>query len=145
MTDDIAERLRQAVGRFVRTTRAHADTLPPTRAEALGVLHREGPRTIAALAARRGVRHQSMSRTVGELATLGLVRREPDPADGRASLISLTTAGAAALDADRQARREWLADAIATRLTPAERELLSAVPALLDRLADAPPPTPSEQ
>ncbi|WP_305788229.1 MarR family winged helix-turn-helix transcriptional regulator [Symbioplanes lichenis] len=137
MTDDIAEQLRLAVGRFVRTTRAQADTLPPARAEPLGVLHRDGPLTIAALAARRGVKHQSMSRTVGDLEALGLVRREPDPGDGRAYLITLTAAGVAALDADRRARREWLAHAIATRLSPAERELLNAVPALLDRLSAA--------
>jgi len=135
--EDIAERLRQAIGRFVRTTRAHADTLPRTRSEALGALGREGPQTIAQLAAGRGVRHQSMSRIVGELESLGLVGREASPGDGRAFLITLTVQGAAALDADRLARRRWMAHAIATRLSPAEREMLNAVPALLDRLSAA--------
>ncbi|GAA2568094.1 hypothetical protein GCM10010435_47370 [Winogradskya consettensis] len=135
--EDLAELLRQAIGRFVRTTRAHADTLPPAQATALGALDHGGPRTIAQLAAARGVKHQSMSRTVGELEALGLVARERSPSDGRAFVITLTAAGATALDADREARRHWVAGAIATRLSPAEREILHAVPALLDRLSAA--------
>jgi DNA-binding MarR family transcriptional regulator len=135
--EDIAERLRQSIGRFVRATRAHADTLSPTRAAVLGILWREGSRTIAQLAAGRGVRHQSMSRLVGELEALGLVARQADPGDGRAFLITLTVDGTAALDADRLARRRWMAHAIATRLSPAEREMLNAVPTLLDRLSEA--------
>ncbi|MEU8665094.1 MarR family winged helix-turn-helix transcriptional regulator [Actinoplanes philippinensis] len=135
--EELAERLRQAIGRFVRATRAHADTLPPTRSEVLGVLRREGPCTIARLAGRRGVRHQSMSRTVGELELLGLVGREPSPDDGRAVVITLTEAGVAALEADRLARRRVMAEAIATRLSAAEREVLDAVPMLLDRLSAA--------
>ena len=132
--EDIAEELRVAIGRFVRATRAHADTLPPARAGAMGYLSREGPQTIAWLAARHGVRHQSMSRIVGELESLGYVARTANPADARGFVISLTAAGEAALEADRTARRAWVARAIETRLTPAERAVLLGVPALLDRL-----------
>jgi DNA-binding MarR family transcriptional regulator len=134
---ELAERLRQAIGRFVRTTRASADTLPPTRSEVLGLLQREGPQTIAELASHRRVKHQSMSRSVGELEALGLVARAPSPSDGRAFVITLTDAGAVTLEADRAARRRLMADAITTGLTPAEREMLHAVPALLDRLSAA--------
>ncbi|BCY15248.1 MarR family winged helix-turn-helix transcriptional regulator [Actinoplanes sp. L3-i22] len=133
---DLAEQLRQAIGRLVRTTRAQADSLPRTHAETLGYLSREGPRTIAELAALRRVTHQSMSRTVGELAALGFVSRTPNPADARGFVITLAPAGGVALDTDRAARREWVAAAIANRLTPEEQRLLAAVPALLDRLAD---------
>jgi DNA-binding MarR family transcriptional regulator len=132
----LADDLRQAIGRFVRVIRAGADTLPPTRADALGYLSREGPRTIAELAARRGVKHQSMSRTVAELEELAYVTREPNPADARGFVITLTAAGEAALDADRRARRDWVAAAIRTKLTPAEQQMLRAVPLLLDRLAE---------
>ncbi len=133
---DIAEQLRQAIGRLVRTTRAHADSLPRTHAETLGYLSREGSRTIAELAALRRVKHQSMSRTVGELDGLGYISRAPNPADARGFVITLTPAGAEALDTDRAARREWVAAAIATELTPEEQQLLAVVPALLNRLAD---------
>jgi DNA-binding MarR family transcriptional regulator len=132
---ELADDLRQAIGRFVRVIRADADSLPPTRADALGYLSREGPRTIAELAVRRGVKHQSMSRTVAELEDLGYVSRGPNPADARGFVITLTEAGEAALDADRQARRDWLAAAIRAQLTPAERRILGAVPLLLDRLS----------
>ncbi|MEV6344422.1 MarR family transcriptional regulator [Actinoplanes sp. NPDC051851] len=132
---DLAEELRQAIGRFVRTTRAHADTLPAAQAETLGHLDRDGAQTIAELANRRGVKHQSMSRTVGELEALAFVSRAPNPADGRGFVITLTDGGAEALATDRASRRDWVADAIATRLTPDEQRLLTAVPDLLNRLS----------
>ncbi|GAA2696670.1 MarR family winged helix-turn-helix transcriptional regulator [Actinoplanes palleronii] len=137
-TEDIAEQLRQAVGRLVRTTRAHADTLPGTHAETLGYLSRAGPHTIAELAALRRVKHQSMSRTVGELVTAGFVSRAANPADARSFVIMLTAEGATALEADRAARQQWVAARIATTLTPAEQDLLAQVPALLDRLSHDP-------
>ncbi|GLY92327.1 MarR family winged helix-turn-helix transcriptional regulator [Actinoallomurus iriomotensis] len=130
----LAEELRQAVGRFVRATRARTDTLPPMRAEALGQLDREGPQTIAQLAAGRGVRHQSMSRMVAELEDLGLIEKIANPADGRGFVISLSPTGRAALDTDRAARRDHLAAAIAENLDDAERRALAAVPDLLAKL-----------
>jgi DNA-binding MarR family transcriptional regulator len=137
VTEDIADELLVAIGRFVRATRAHADSLPPARAQAMGYLSREGPQTIAWLAARHGVRHQSMSRIVGELESLGYVTRAANPSDARGFVLSLTAAGEAALDADRAARRSWVATAVETKLTPAERAILRAVPSLLERLAAA--------
>jgi DNA-binding MarR family transcriptional regulator len=136
---DIAEQLRQAIGRLVRTTRAHADTLARTHAETLGYLSREGPRTISELAALRRVKHQSMSRTLGELEALGFVDRASNPADGRGFMIMLTAEGAFALETDRAARRHWVAASIASKLTAEEQRLLAAVPALLDRLSDDAP------
>ncbi|WIM96171.1 MarR family transcriptional regulator [Actinoplanes oblitus] len=132
---DVAEQLRQAIGRLVRTTRAHADSLPRTHAETMGYLSREGPRTIGELAALRRVSHQSMSRTIGELEKLGFVSRAPNPADARGFVITLTAPGEEALDHDRAARREWVASRIASSLTPDEQRLLAAIPALLDRLS----------
>ncbi|AGL16989.1 MarR family winged helix-turn-helix transcriptional regulator [Actinoplanes sp. N902-109] len=135
MEDDLAERLRQAIGRFVRVTRARADTIPAPQAAALAALDRDGPQTIAGLAAGRGVKHQSMSRTLAELAEKGLVSRAPSPGDGRAVLIALTPAGATALEADRQSRRQWVAAAIEAELSAEERRILGAVPDILDRLS----------
>ncbi|MBB2948528.1 DNA-binding MarR family transcriptional regulator [Actinoplanes lutulentus] len=135
---DIAERLRQSIGRFVRTVRARAATLPLPQAATLGDLGREGPQTIAQLAAGRGVKHQSMSRTVSELEARALVARTPDARDKRAVLLTLTAAGETALEADREARRRWMAAAIEARLTEDERRILHAVPDLLDRLGEGP-------
>ncbi|MDI5972319.1 MarR family transcriptional regulator [Streptomyces sp. SL13] len=133
--DALAERLRESIGRLVRVTRAHADSLPPPHSALLGLLGREGDMTIAALAQRRGVRHQSASRTVMELLAAGHVGRHPDPGDRRALLVALTDAGREALDRDRRARRDGMARAIARALTPDERARLATVPDLLDKLA----------
>jgi DNA-binding MarR family transcriptional regulator len=133
--DDIAERLRLSIGRFTRVVRALSDTMPPTQTAALGTLDREGPQTIARLAAARGVKHQGMSRTVGELETLGWVSRSANPDDGRAFLIALTPEGTQALELDRRARRNWIAEAIETELSAEERRILYALPEVLDRLS----------
>jgi DNA-binding MarR family transcriptional regulator len=132
---ELAERLRVSIGHFVRTTRSHADTLSQPHAATLGLLDREGDLSIAALAERRGVRHQSMSRTVTELEQLGHLGRRRNPADGRGFLFALTPSGRLALEADRRARRDWLAQAIGEVLDGEERAVLGGVPELLDRLA----------
>lgn len=137
LDDDIAERLRRSIGRFVRAVRARSDTVAPMRAATLGTLDREGPRTIAALAAAHRVKHQSMSRTVGELESLGLVSRSRNRLDGRSFVIAITPAGSEVLSADRRTRGRWVAETVAERLTPEERRLLLAVPDLLDRLSEA--------
>lgn len=49
--------------------------------------------TASDLAAAEGVRHQSMTATVGSLAARGLVERRPDPHDGRRQLLTLTAEG----------------------------------------------------
>ena len=106
--DHLAERVRTSVGRFVRATRSHADALPPPLAATLGLLDREGDASTASLAQRRGVRHQSQSRTVKDLEALGYIARREDPQDRRGFLVTLTQQGLAALDRDRRARRDWV-------------------------------------
>ncbi len=132
--DVLAEQLRSAVGRFVRATRARADTVPPSRTETLRRLDREGPQTIADLARFRGVSHQAVSRAVAELERLGLVERAVNPHDARGYVLALSDAGRAAVETDRLARGEVIADAIRSALTPDERRALARVPALLDAL-----------
>lgn len=132
----LAERLRTSIGRFVRATRQHADTLAPPLAETLGLLDREGDTSTAALAHRRGVRHQSQSRTVKDLETLGFIARRDDPQDRRGFLLTLTEQGRAALDRDRGARADWVARAVEAVLDPGEQARLGELPRLLDRLSD---------
>lgn len=54
----------------------------------------------------------TVSRQVKQLELEGLVAREPDPSDGRASVLALTPAGHDALERLRRARREVLADVV---------------------------------
>ena len=130
----LAEDLRLAISRLVRATRAQSSGLPRVHAEALAQLDAEGAQTIAQLAARRGVRHQGMSRAVGELESTGYVSRSPNPSDGRGYVISLTEAGHAALEHGRDLRRDLLARAITERLDDEQLELLKQVPELLRRI-----------
>jgi DNA-binding MarR family transcriptional regulator len=119
----------------VRVTRSRADALQPPLAATMGLLDRDGDASTAALAQRRGVRHQSQSRTVKELEALGYIARREDPRDGRRIVVTLTERGRAALDRDRAARRDWIAEAVEALLTPEEQARLSALPQLLDRLS----------
>lgn len=134
--DHLAEQLRTSIGRFVRATRSHSDTLPPPLSATMGLLDRDGDASTASLAQRRGVRHQSQSRTVKDLETLGYTARRDDPQDRRGFLVTLTDQGRAALDHDRAARSDWVAQAIDALLTPDERARLGTLPQLLDRLSD---------
>lgn len=134
--DHLAERLRTSIGRFVRATRSHADILQPPLASTMGLLDRDGDASTASLAQRRGVRHQSQSRTVKDLEALGYIARREDPQDRRGLLVTLTEQGRAVLDRDRRARRDWVARAIDAVLSPDEQDRLGALPQLLDRLSD---------
>jgi len=54
---------------------------------------REGRMPISSAAARLQVHPTSVTNTVDRLEQAGLVRREPHPGDGRATLVALTAAG----------------------------------------------------
>ncbi|MET9958282.1 MarR family transcriptional regulator [Streptomyces sp. NPDC006326] len=113
----------------------HEDRIPHGYVAVLGVLEREGAMTTSDLATDQGVRPQSMARAVGLLLEQGLVTRRAHPTDGRKTLLELSDAGRAALEAERGRRAGWLALAIETELTEAERELLARSAALMERLA----------
>jgi len=90
---------------------------------------REGRMPMASAAARLQVHPTSVTNTVDRLAAANLVRREPHPDDGRATLIALTDAGRA-LSARAT---EALNAAVFSEpgLTPADSETLIAVVARL--------------
>ncbi|WP_132760232.1 MarR family winged helix-turn-helix transcriptional regulator [Streptomyces vinaceus] len=63
----------------------------------LSALARSGPRSAADLAPEVGVDRSGVTRRASRLEAAGLLRREPDPADGRAYLLVLTEQGRAAV------------------------------------------------
>lgn len=135
--EQLADELRVSIGFFVRRLRqVQADgelSLPETTA--LARLDRGGPTTVTALAKLEQVSAQSMGATLAALESRALVKRKPDPDDGRQSVIAPTKAGLAALWNKRNARTELIARALDAELTPAEiRRLAAAVP-LIERLA----------
>jgi DNA-binding MarR family transcriptional regulator len=133
-TLDLAAELRAAVGELVRSLRPD-DALPQNQAGVLGLLIRDARAyTVAELADRQRVRHQSMARTVALMTEAGLVTQRPHPTDGRKQLVDATEAGRTALAEQRARREARIATAIEARLTPEERETLRAGVHLLKRL-----------
>ena len=130
----LGEELRRVVGTFVRSIRREADTPTSSQSETLALIDRQGPMSVASLAAERKVKHQSMRLVVGQLEEGGLVTRLPDPQDGRSQLIALSDAGRAALARSREARQREIASLIDERLTDADRQALRAAIALIEKL-----------
>ncbi len=130
----LAEDLRVTVGKFVRGVRTHANTPTTSQSETLALLDRAGPLSVAELAERRNVKHQSMRLVAGQLEAEGLVRKTPHPADGRSQLLSMTEAGRERLADARKARTSEIAKLIEERLSAADRQTLEAAIGIIERL-----------
>jgi DNA-binding MarR family transcriptional regulator len=79
----------------------------------LGTLSACGPARLSTLAERTGFDASHVSRQVADLQKAGLLEREPDPEDGRASLLEATESGLQLmqrLSAGRRKRIEQLLD-----------------------------------
>jgi len=135
-TEDVARALLLCVGllrRRLRQTPVEGELSFPETA-ALGRLDRGGPTTAADLARREQISPQSMGATLAELEARGLVKRAPDPADGRRILVSLSATGRRELTRRRNARVEQLAAGLAD-FSDAELKQLAAATPLIERLA----------
>lgn len=69
-------------------------------------LAKDGPRRSSGLAEIACVDPSTVSRQVAQLVSAGLVERQPDPDDGRASILLATPAGHQAFAAKRQQRHQ---------------------------------------
>ncbi|MGW0903596.1 MarR family winged helix-turn-helix transcriptional regulator [Streptomyces sp. NPDC002853] len=99
----LLRRARASSGEMAR--QVHPD-LEPAAYGLLVCLDDSGPQRATDLAAYIGVGKATMSRQLRALEELGLVAREPDPADGRAWLVHLTTEGGTRFRTVRAGRRE---------------------------------------
>ena len=98
----------------------------PSQARALSVLTRHGPQRLTALAEHLRIAARSATEVVDHLQDRGLVERRPDPADRRATIVTLTGEGTAAADGIRAAR-EAAAERMFAGLTPADRADLARI------------------
>jgi DNA-binding MarR family transcriptional regulator len=121
ITPGTRDRLTASVAQLVRTgrhvsPRAAAQLyggLPSFGWALLLPLERHGAQRCSALAMHAGIDVSVASRQIAVLERAGHVERRPDPDDGRASLLSLTPAGVAAIAATRALRSEWALGALA--------------------------------
>ncbi|MFI5753834.1 MarR family winged helix-turn-helix transcriptional regulator [Streptomyces sp. NPDC051569] len=106
--------LERELAVFLRRARASSGEMarevhPELEPAAYGLLVRleeTGSQRATELSYYFGVGKATMSRQLRALEELGLVTREPDPADGRASLVRVTNEGLARFRQVRDARRE---------------------------------------
>jgi DNA-binding MarR family transcriptional regulator len=127
----------QAVGLLVRRARAAAASheLSLTESAVMARLAKEGPATTADLARAEGMKPQSMGTTIAALEEIGMVERKRHPTDGRQVNIQLTAKGTAVRNSVKDAKRTWLARAIA-QLDDQERETLFRAGEIIKRLAE---------
>lgn len=118
---ETADRLHSAAIHLLRQLRRVDDQtgLSGPRLSALSVIVFAGPLTLRDLAAAEQVKPPTMTRLVDALEERGLVQRENDPSDARATLIRATPAGSVLLRKGRARRVQMLAERLAT-LRPEE-------------------------
>jgi DNA-binding MarR family transcriptional regulator len=135
----LAVELRILIGKLKRRLREQASIgdFTPSQLSVLRRLDGEGPTTVTALARAEGMRSQSMGATISVLEAAGLVSGEPDPNDGRQTILSVTPACRKWIKAGRAAHEDWLFRSIQTKLAPEEQEELINAIELLKRIADS--------
>jgi DNA-binding MarR family transcriptional regulator len=139
--EDAATRLALALKRLRARLREQsgwsATGLSISQLSILQRLRLDGPATAASLAAAEHVSQQAIAQTVAPLRPAGLVRSEPDPEDGRKTLISISDAGLRLRESIIVSRTSWLARAVDATIGADERAALDKAIELLERLADA--------
>jgi DNA-binding MarR family transcriptional regulator len=124
----LADRVRKVADKHMITR-----GLSLARWKVLEILDAKGAIRQRALAQELGYAERSVTQAIESLADDGLVERMPDPADGRAKLVTLTDEGASALAAGDEAGAEVL-----QRIFGAlDRKQLASLDKLLNVIDDA--------
>jgi DNA-binding MarR family transcriptional regulator len=122
---DVARQLRE---------RSHETLAPwditPAHLRALRTLKRHGTMRLSELSDHLHIAPRSTTEVVDALESRGLVRRQADPGDRRATLVEMTEQGASILDAIRAARGTE-AERLFSRLSPADRAHLARILGML--------------
>ncbi|WP_037309130.1 MarR family winged helix-turn-helix transcriptional regulator [Amycolatopsis orientalis] len=136
----VAGSVRWAVSRLASRLRAQQSgdvgALTRVGASVLANLRHSGPLTVSALAAIEGLQPQSLTRVLNSLEEDGRVVRRPDEHDRRAQRVAITEQGRDALHEHVREGNRWLAEALESRLTPAEREIVLVAAGLMLKVAE---------
>ena len=134
-----AIRLRGAVTLLSRRLRPAPQQggISVAKLSAIGQLYRAGPSTPTELAAREGVKLQSLTRLLAELEDDGWITRKAHASDGRQSLLRLTRLGSKRLAAAVHAGEASLAKIIDATLGESERVVLLQACKLIEGISEA--------
>jgi DNA-binding MarR family transcriptional regulator len=130
--------LRRSITRMGRLLGASMPKgeLTPMKLTALGVLRRSGPMSASALAARLGIRPQSLTRILADLEEAALLTRQRDPDDAREHRLEATAKAVRLMREEGRRRDEAIREVMQRVLTPLESDLLLLAARALDKLAD---------
>jgi DNA-binding MarR family transcriptional regulator len=126
----LLRRVRRVVGERARAV--HPD-LQPSSYLMLGYIRDHGPLRASVMGAVFDIDKGAISRQVQHLMELGLVDRQPDPEDGRATLLTLSADGQRRMESVADERRKSLDD----RLSDWTVEDLAAFAGMMRRYNDA--------
>jgi len=137
MDQDTVIRLRRVVLRLARQLQAAStgEGLTPTQASVLGLTAMRGPLSLAELTDIEGLNPTMLSRVVGKLDSMGLIRRLRDPEDFRAARVEVTSEGRRRYDRITAQRTAIISECLAGMPAEQEAALVAALPAF-ERLAD---------
>src|SRR3954453_17400864 len=105
------------------------EELSLTAASTLRRLERFGPHRLTELYAPEGITQPAMTQLVTRLEREGLARRDSDPADGRAVVVSITDAGRASVARRRDGRARSLSGLLPGLPAEDHAAILTALPA----------------
>ena len=133
---ELADALHSAAIHLLRRLRREdvATGLSPARLSALSVVVFGGPLRISDLARAEQVKVPTITPTVVALEAAGLITREADPNDARASILRATARGQKLMAEGRARRVASLAAELHT-VRSSDRQLLIRAAALIERLA----------
>ncbi|MBA1431270.1 MarR family transcriptional regulator [Pseudomonas fluorescens] len=129
---------RERVTRLNKRLRQEAQNHPDTWSQMLvlsAIDQMDGMATPSKIAEAENIRSSNLASLLKDLEARDLITRTPDTEDRRRTWIGLSEQGRCVLQASRQRRDEWLAEAVDACLTAGERKRLEAAGLLMDKLS----------
>ncbi|MGC4943497.1 MarR family winged helix-turn-helix transcriptional regulator [Kribbella sp. DT2] len=125
-------KLRGVISRLARELNATAtdEGLTPTQASVLGLIAFRGPLGLTELAQLEGLNPTMVSRVIGRLTELGLIQRDPNPADLRAIQVEATAQGRELQERIKLLRTEAIGKCLDQLPDDSARTIIDALPAL---------------
>lgn len=132
MDDEGVTRLRRVIARLARQLNSSAtgEGLTPSQASVLALVVARGPVSLGELATLEGLNPTMLSRVVGKLQSMELIRRIPDPSDLRSASVEATAAGRETDQRVKAQRAAVVSQCLALLDAPHEAAVTAALPAL---------------